>query len=335
MKIVRKISVSKKLLISALGMLAIAAATRGQESAAATPVYEVASIKPTKSANGNGFMRIGFSYSPDGLTAENVNLQMLIQMAYGVGKDRLSGAPEWFNSDRYDIDAKMDGETAEAQRKLTADELKIVRQHMLQALLADRFKLSVHSETKELAVYNLVIAKGGLKLQQSKPDDKDKASDGTRSKEKDKGSDGGGSKPSSNGGPQIRVDGGEGGKTVSIGSGGRAVAAFSGRGGTRTMSGKGVTIQNLLTSLSSATGRPVLNKTGLTGKYDYKLEWAPDDNQATAPGGPPSGAAPIESEPSGPNIFTAVQEQLGLKLESARGPVQIFVIEHAEKASGN
>jgi uncharacterized protein (TIGR03435 family) len=335
MKIVRRISVTGKLIMSALSVLAIASTAQGQEPVASARVYEVASIKPSKSASGNGFMRVGFSTTPDGLTAENVNLLMLIQWAYGVGKDRLSGAPEWFNTDRYDIDAKMDGETADALKKLTPDELKIVRQHMLQALLAERFDLAIHSETKELAVYNLVITKGGLKLQESKPDEKDKSSDSTQAKEKDKGPDGSGPKSSSPGGSQIRVGSGDGGKTVSVGADGRAVVAFSGKRGTRMISGKGVTIENLLSSLSSASGRPVLDKTGLTGKYDYRLEWAPDDNQASAPGGPPSGTAAPEVEPSGPNIFTAVQEQLGLKLESAKGPVTIYVIDHADKASGN
>ena len=88
------------------------------------------------------------------------------------------------------------------------------------------------------------------------------------------------------------------------------------------MSGQGVTIENLVASFANICGRPVFDKTGLTGKYDYKLEYAPEDAQA-------------DPDSSAPSIFTAVQEQLGLKLESAKGPVEILVIDHAERASGN
>ena len=81
-------------------------------------------------------------------------------------------------------------------------------------------------------------------------------------------------------------------------------------------------MQGLTATLANVTGRPVMDKTGLTGKYDYKLEYAPDDNS-------------VEADPTGPSIFTAVQEQLGLKLESAKGPVEIFVIDHVERPSEN
>jgi uncharacterized protein (TIGR03435 family) len=88
------------------------------------------------------------------------------------------------------------------------------------------------------------------------------------------------------------------------------------------MSGRAVTMEGLTATLANATGRPVLDKTGLTGKYDYRLEYAPEDNS-------------VEADPTGPSIFTAVQEQLGLKLESAKGPVDIFVIDHVERPSEN
>ena len=104
---------------------------------------------------------------------------------------------------------------------------------------------------------------------------------------------------------------------------------------TRTSTGKGVAIDNLLATLASAVGRPVIDKTGLKGKYDYRLEYAPNSGLAPTPGGDSTGAAPSDAEPSGPNIFTAVQEQLGLKLESAKGPVAIYVIDHVEKPSDN
>src|SRR5882724_1989156 len=334
MKIVRKISVTKRLFVSAILVLLIAVVTRGQDAASPTPAYEVASIKPTKSASGNRFFRMGFSYTPDGLTAENVTVLMLVQSAYGVNKDRMSGIPDWFNTEHYDIDAKMDAESAEALKKLDKDQLKIVRQKMLQALLAERFKLTVRTETKDLPIYNLVIAKSGLKMQESKPEDpatkdskdaKDAALNSALSQAK-----------AAN--VPVRVGDGGGGKTISLGPGGGGNVSFSAvrnGGGLRSTSGKGVPIDNLVSTLASAAGRPVIDKTGLTGKYDYKLEYSADSGSAVAPGGDSTGAAAPDSEPSGPNIFTAVQEQLGLKLESGKGPVAIVVIDHVEKPSGN
>jgi uncharacterized protein (TIGR03435 family) len=329
MKIAHKLSASRKLFVNRTLVLAIAApilfgiasaapgrAQSKPEILAATTSkyeYEVASIKLSKPAGANG-MFMGMRYTDDGLTAQNLSLMLLIQQAYGVGKDRITGAPDWLNSERYDIDAKVDGAAVEALKKLSPDELKTVRQHMLQALLADRFSLTLHRETKELAVYNLVIAKNGPKLQESKPEDKGKTSDGSAASGKQAAS--GGPMSVSGGG------GGGGGKSISVGTGGGASVSFGGRGGLRTMSGRGVTIENLLTTLASATGRPVLDKTGLTGKYDYKLEYAPEDSQPDA-------------DSTGPSIFTALQEQLGLKLESGKGPVEIIVIDRVERPSGN
>lgn len=285
--------------------------------------YEVASIKPSKTDSANGVFRFAMRYTDDGLSVENFPLMLLVQQAYGVNKDRISGAPDWLNAERFDIEAKMDGAAAEELKKLSPEDLRNTRRQMLQALLADRFKLTLHKETKDLPVYNLVIAKGGLKLQESKPDEAtskgDKAKDGTPDGKKPGASPGG---PLSVG---VGVPNGASpavGKSVSVGSGGGNSISFGGRGGNRSMSGRGVTMESLTGTLSNATGRPVLDKTGLTGKYDYKLEDAPEDSSADA-------------DPTGPSIFTAVQEQLGLKLESAKGPVAIFVIDHVERPSGN
>jgi uncharacterized protein (TIGR03435 family) len=334
MKIVRKVSMAKRLFVSTILVLSIAVVTRGQDTVSPTPMYEVASIKPTKSASGNGIFRMGFSYTPDGLSAENVTMMLLVQSAYGVNKDRMSGIPDWFNTEHYDVDAKMDAETAEALKKLDKDQLKLVRQKMLQALLAERFKLTMHTETKDLPIYNLVIAKSGVKMQESKPEDP-AAKDSKDSK--DSALNSALSQAKSANGPVRVGDSGGGGKSISIGPGGSGTVSFSSvrGGGMHSSTGKGVPIDNLLTMLTSAVGRPVFDKTGLKGKYDYKLEYAPDSGPAGAPGGDSTGAAAPDSEPAGPNIFTAVQEQLGLKLESSKGPVAIYVIDHAEKASGN
>lgn len=315
MKITNNFSVSEKLLVGTIRTMFVCAAiasalasvtpNRAQSqqrilaskltAPATTFEYEVASIKPNKSSVNGGF-RFGMRYTDDGLSVENYPLLSLIQQAYGVNKDRISGAPDWLNSERYDIEAKMDGAVAEALKKLSPAERETTRQHMLQALLADRFKLTLHREDRELPVYNLVIAKNGPKLQETKPNEPNTVP-------------GGASPNGSTPGVGVSVGGGRGG-------------GFGGGGGLRTSSGKGATIESMLATLSAASGRPVLDKTGLTGKYDYKLQWAPEDSQA-------------EADSAGPSIFTAVQEQLGLKLESAKGPVEFIVIDHVEKASGN
>ncbi|MDQ1410588.1 MAG: hypothetical protein QOJ41_2323, partial [Acidobacteriaceae bacterium] len=157
----RKLDFSRKLMLSAAGLLVVAApvvigvlhATQGRAESQSPSTshsyeYEVASIKPNKS--GTNMVRLMFS--PDGFTATNGTLQMLIHAAYGVEDNQISGAPSWLNSDHYDIDAKMDSATADALHKLSEDQGRIERQKMLQALLAERFKLAIHRETKELPV---------------------------------------------------------------------------------------------------------------------------------------------------------------------------------------
>jgi uncharacterized protein (TIGR03435 family) len=101
-------------------------------------------------------------------------------------------------------------------------------------------------------------------------------------------------------------------------------------------SGQGVQLEMLTRSLSSQLGRPVIDRTGLKGNFDFKLEWTPDPGQSFAFGGGPPGAdAPPPPDPNGPSIFTAVQEQLGLRLESQKGPVEMLVIDKVEKPSEN
>ena len=129
--------------------------------------FEVASIKPNKV--GNNMIRIMFS--PNGFEGTNATLQMLVKIAYGIDDNQISGGPNWLSTDHFDINAKMDSATADALHKLTEDEAKPERQHMLQVLLADRFKLTFHRETKELSIYELVVAKNGPKLQEAKPGD--------------------------------------------------------------------------------------------------------------------------------------------------------------------
>jgi uncharacterized protein (TIGR03435 family) len=290
----------RKLFLNASGLMTFAApiiltlvwATQrralldAQGVAAASPVYtyEVVSIKLSKPGNGIR-MRIGITNTPDGLTAENATLQSVITSAFGVLDFQVSGGPDWLSTERYDIEAKMEASVADVLQKLRPDERRLARQKMLQALLVDRFKLAIHRGAKELPVYALVITKTGPKLQEAKPGD-------TYPK----------------------------GFKTADGCAGAGMMMIGESLGANTMTAQGVTIASLVDTLSASLGRPVLDKTGLTGRYDFRLTWAPDENQ---------------TDSSAPSLFTAIQEQLGLKLESGRGPVPTIVIDHIERPSGN
>lgn len=314
-RVAEKLGFNRKLLLGAAGLMAIAlpvvfgllhatqslAQSPAQSGGGKAPAYEVASIKSNKS--GDNKTRMG--YSPDGFNATESNLQMLIMEAYGVNPHEISGAPDWLKSERFDIEAKIDSSTANELRKLNGDERRAERQRMLQALLADRFKLMAHRETKELPVYVLVVAKGGPKFHEAKPGD-----------------------TYPNG---MRLPDGHGG----------AGLMFMGRG---ELTAQGLPLAPLVRELSLQLGRTVIDKTGLTGNYDFSLKWTSDVTvgafgEALAPreteGSPPGTGGTSEPESSGPSIFTAIQDQLGLKLQSEKGPVEILVIDHVEKPSAN
>lgn len=264
--------------------------------------YDVASIKPSPPPTGAG-MIVGMRETPDGLVATNVPMLFLVQSAYGVDRLQISGAPGWLNSDRYDVDARMDSSVVDALEKLTPDERKLARRKMLQSLLADRMKLVVHHESKEVQIFSLVIAKNGPKLQESKP--AAAPADGTGGSAGGRGS----------------------GRGMSMGNeDGMTIATFR----ESPMSYVAGWLQlNLRTT--------VLDKTGLTGVYDFKLKWMPERNKSGVPAGdaPNSSPAAAASDPTGPTLLDAVQDQLGLKLESGKGPIDSIVIDHIEKPSGN
>jgi uncharacterized protein (TIGR03435 family) len=218
------------------------------------PAFEVASIRENKSV-GEG---IG-TFPPKGATysVTNVPLGTLIAVAYGTVDYKISGMPQWAKDTHYDITAKA------------SVELKYpTAQPYVRRLLADRFKLKVHHETKDGPIYRLSVAAGGPKLQPAKP-----AND-----------------PGSPRGSQYL------------------------RG---LISARQNSMAQLAYVLAGQFERPIIDETGLAGDFDFRLEWAPDDSA------------------DGPSIFTALQEQLGLRLESARGPVEYLVIDHVGKPESN
>lgn len=258
--------------------------------------YDVASIKRTNLPPGaNLFGKIGISDTPDGLTARVTTVKVLIDRAYGVDAYQISGGPDWLNSERYDLDAKFDSSVADELQKLSPSDRILARQHMLQTLISERFNLTIHKETKELQVYSLIVAKSGPKLKEVKLDDADPSKP----------------KPGPLPGTVQMTAGPTGGQ----------------------MRGFASTLPNLAVMLTSYLHRPVIDRTGLTERYDFALRWTPDENQTQVS----SSASGLPStDPTGsPSIFTAIQEQLGLKLESSKGPVELIVIDHIERPSGN
>ena len=260
--------------------------------------FEVATIKATKPGSGPG----GYSFPSGGFKATNVSLQTLVEAAYHIGDDQISGAPKWLNSDRYDVEAKMDASAAADLQKLNREEQDVARQQMLQAFLADRLQLTIHRESKEFSVYLLVVAKNGPKLQEAKPGDT--FADGIKGRD---------------------------GSPLAAGN-----TRMTGGRNARTLTAHEVPISMLTQLLLAFLGRPVLDKTGLAGKYDFTLTWGPDDNRPpTLAGASNDGSSSVSSDSNGPPLLTALQQQLGLKLESGKGPVEVIVIDHIERPSGN
>jgi uncharacterized protein (TIGR03435 family) len=261
------------LLLSAIGLgLTGASQTRAQAPdppqavAGASPEFEVASVKPRPFVPGG--MKMTFRHGM--LNVDIAALRQIIGAAYAIQRVRVQGGPSWLDTEQYVIAAKAGNADASWDQART----------MLQTLLADRFKLAVHRETKELDVYSLVVGKGGSKLQEAKEDEKTDTTQG------------------------------------------------------RTQSGVQMTFQKmpiggLVNAVANILGSPVLDKTGLKGFYDFKLEWTPDGFRKP---GTDTLAQPVDAAP---DLIGALQEQLGLKLEKKKGPGEVLVVDHAERASEN
>jgi uncharacterized protein (TIGR03435 family) len=311
----RQINGRKEFFLSAIGIVAVAvliASTLGnparssaepqaQNTPANSPAfqYDVVSIKPIKSAN-----RFGrFENTPDGFTAEGTTVLELIQRAYGVplGSDdgRIANAPSWLTAEHFDIDAKMDNAVTEASQKLSPNNLRTARLQMLQVLLADYFKLTISRETRQLQRYALSVAKDGPKLQDATPEEVTANA--------------------------ARVLAGRGpAELMKPVPGGVAFKSFS--------------IATFTQYLSQLLERPVVDETALTGQYDFEFIWFT----------PNVGPAPVPAASGSANVQTGIAamnddyggmidgaKKLGLKLESGKGPVEVIVVTHVERPSGN
>lgn len=271
------------------------------------PEFEVATIKPSAPQQ-MGRMFVGTrggpgTDDPGRFNCTNCTLQMLLTMAYDVQSFQISGPPV-LESEHFDVAAKVPAGATKAQFR-----------EMITNLLADRFKLKLHHDKKDLPMYDLVVAKGGPKLQESAAQPDAPADQ----------------RPMAPPGPP-RTD--KDGFPTMAPRGRGAMIAING-GGAR-MQGQQETMDDLAARLSTMVARPVKNETGLTGKYDFTLSFAPD--LSNMPGmmmmGPPPGGGdgPMSApQDNGPTIFTALQEQLGLKLEPKKGPVDTLIVDHIEK----
>ena len=234
-----------------------------------------------------GMVRI--TQGNDGYSGINVGLKMLIQYAYKLQTmDQIAGLPGWADSAGFDINAKMDAESVEGLKKLSKEDANEQRRAMMRQMLEDRFHLKVHHENREMSVYNLVIAKGGFLLKEADPNN---------------------TYPNGPKGPDGRSRGG----MMMMGDG--------------ELTAQAIQISGLVNFLSQQLHRQVIDKTGLTGKYDITLKFASENPHEDS-----GSAAPAETAPP---LITAVQEQLGLKLDSAKGPVDTIVVDHVEQPSEN
>jgi len=260
--------------------------------------FDVASIKPSD-PNSRG---VFFRNRPGLVDMSGATVKLLIQQAYDVREFQISGGPGWISSDRYDIVAKAGNIPADPQNQIDQRKATELQRERLRALLADRFQLKIRRDTKELPVYALTLANSGPKFKESSPASPAQAPNGDKGSERPRGS-------------NIRV-------------------------GLGQIMGQSVPLDLLVQVLSQQLGRIVVDKTGLKGTYDFTLEWTPDQGQGlgpgfAAPGEPPRPDSSAPAESSGPSVFSAIQEQLGLKLESQKAPVEIIVIESVEKPSEN
>lgn len=245
------------------------------QTAQQKPAFAVASIKLDPKADGAD------SETHPGLLRAQMTLARFIAMAYAVKPYQVTGGPNWIDTEHYDILAKLEHAAEEAlppdstpRQRAEADDAQ--RRAALQDLLAERFQLKFHRETKEMPCYALTVAKGGFKLKESP----NKGEHGTNSQ---------------------------------------------GNGNQRSLTATGVDMGRVVTFLARQLDRPVVDMTHIQGFYDFTLSWTPDDlKNAGAP-----------DQPALPSLFTALQENLGLKLESQKAPVELLVIDGAERPSEN
>ncbi len=240
-------------------------------SANASPTFEVATVKPAKpDEQGKAFIVQGRRFK-----TINTTMNEILSFAYGVHAKQIVGAPAWFDTEKFDIDAQPDGEGAPNDKQWRG---------MLQKLIVERCKLTFHRDKRDLSVYVLSVAKTGPKLTRSEGDP--------------------------NGLPGL---------------------SFRAIGDLNVHNANMYDFTNLMQN--AVLDRPVVDQTGLAGRYDFTLKWTPDDSQFGGMGAkiPPT----TDSANTPPALYTAIQEQIGLKLDAMKAPADVLIIDHVEKPSEN
>jgi len=268
-----------------LGIVTVAAQTLAKK-----PAFDVVSVKAAKASTG-----IRVQANGGRLIASNVSVKMLVQRAYAAGNtglfpNQMIGGPGWIDSDRFDVEGRLDGDGRTISQQQTW--------LMVQALLEDRFQLKTHYEMRELPVYNLVVGKNGSKL--------------TRSEDQTPPN------PKTPMGPTPFSDPRKAMPRGSFSASGIEVT---------TMAGNAVPLSRMVAALQTWMERPIIDNTNLTGLFDFKVDF-------TTPCGIIFACGPTDSTPIGPSLSSAL-DQLGLRLESAKAPVDLLVIDSVSKPTEN
>ncbi len=305
-RILHKLDFARKLLLSAVALLALAAPvfygifnatptqaqSQAETVASPKPVFDTVSIKKHNGPDVSAHSKMMFSLRDGDFVAQGVTLRRLIQMAYHLQDDQLSGGPEWLDTDHFDVTATLNKPQVTGLQEGMHQDLRFEDQPVLKALLSEYFKVAVHQELRNLSAYELTVADGGSKLQEVKE-------------------------------PGL----------FHLGFG--------------ELAAHGIPLELLANQLASNLHRPVVDQTGLKGIYAFDLRWTPDpsDNvrkvivrDVQMKDGQPAEAAPpviVPDQTPPPPLLTAIQEQLGLKLEPKTEPVPVIVIDHAEEPAEN
>ena len=319
-----KLGIGRKALLGAAGAIALAVpimlgVTHVPEILAETrtlatsnlPKFEVVSIKPYTANT----MATGIRFTPDGVNITGMPLHMMVREAFGLPEDRVLGEPAWTKAERYEVSAKVDAADVSELEKLDPEQ----RWAMMLPVLEDRCGLKFHHETRTLEVFALISMKGGPRLKISAS-----AIDGEPMKTT--GQSPAPTPPSPPPSKSLANNKNWGMFRMTMSTQGMALNA------------QGVPMTGLARLLSLQLGSTVVDKTGLSGRYDFTLNFAPDHAPGPmmeGPNGGPSRDNPAPAEPAGPSLFTALQEQLGLKLVARKEPVDVVVIDHIEKPSPN
>jgi len=308
----------KKLALIIAASASIVIRLESQTPAAKKLSFEVVSVRAATPV-GNGFR------GPDGpqgnrFTMTGVTLKYLLLYAYRLPIDptgadnRIIGGPGWIDSDRFDIQGKAEDSIA----NLSADQARL----MLQSLLEDRFQLKAHLETREVPGYNLVVARSGLKMNLSE----DQTLFGTAA----------GPPPTANPGLRGEPAAGRGLPVDTWGAVPRGMLRMTPNGSGRTLTGSAVRIASLLSFLQTEVGKPVIDKTGVNGLFDFAIQLGPRGLASSAAQAATGAAEPQITAAADPaaSLFTAIQD-LGLRLESARVSVEVLVVESVQKPAQN